>query len=554
MNNQEPIRPEIKYKDSNPVFVVDKNEKPMNPYFDKGFVRKLLKSGEAKIYKRDPFFTIQMVNHKRGKVEKYLAGMDTGGTIGVSVIDSNLKEILSAEFQTRSHEIKKFLNSKAKYRRNRRSRLRYRKKRFQNRKSSKGTCKVCGGNLPSSQKSKGKIHEICNACLKKVDGNHHAYKDVIKRLEYYRIAPSVRHKIDTHLKIIKEVETVLPIKKWTIEKTKFDIQKIENVEIKGVQYQQGQMFGFSNIREYVLYRDKHTCQNPKCKNKAKKPILNVHHIRFQVNGGTDKPNNLITLCDKCHTNSKHNSGILYEWDKNRETAKSIKEGKGGKYKDQSSMPHMGIIYKHIINSKNNVEDTYGYVTKRTRQIAKLEKSHVNDAYVLALKPLLNKIFIDEKKGFKKNIIFEKILNYTEIIQARRSRRSLETLTDAQYIEKVTGEKKSCRVLSKGKEEDKKTKEIIFYNNRLKRQERAKSKGKFIKGKARKRQGKPVVSKHEIAIVPHPKNKNIKMIKELGGKIGDSSYVFNYNGKYRGTKAISLIESICKRQGFVKKLN
>ena len=45
-------------------------------------------------------------------------------------------------------------------------------------------------------------------------------------------------------------------------------------------------------------RDGYTCQN--CK--MSKTPLHVHHIRFVSEGGSDMPDNLITLCESCHEN------------------------------------------------------------------------------------------------------------------------------------------------------------------------------------------------------------------------------------------------------------
>ena len=83
-----------------------------------------------------------------------------------------------------------------------------------------------------------------------------------------------------------------------VETASFDIQKIKNTDIQGAEYQQGDQLGFWNIREYVLFRDNHTCQC--CKGKSKDKILNVHHIESRKTGG-NAPNNLITLCEICHT-------------------------------------------------------------------------------------------------------------------------------------------------------------------------------------------------------------------------------------------------------------
>lgn len=81
----------------------------------------------------------------------------------------------------------------------------------------------------------------------------------------------------------------MPITKIIVETANFDIQKITHNE--------NRQLGFWNVREYVLFRDSHTCQC--CKGKSKDKILNVHHIESRKTGG-NSPNNLITLCETCH--------------------------------------------------------------------------------------------------------------------------------------------------------------------------------------------------------------------------------------------------------------
>lgn len=95
----------------------------------------------------------------------------------------------------------------------------------------------------------------------------------------------------------------------------FDIQKIKIPEINGKQYQEGAQSGFWNLREYVLHRDNHTCQNPDCKNKSRHPVLEVHHMGYWKLDRSDRPGNLITLCNKCHTPAGHKkNGFLYGWE------------------------------------------------------------------------------------------------------------------------------------------------------------------------------------------------------------------------------------------------
>lgn len=50
------------------------------------------------------------------------------------------------------------------------------------------------------------------------------------------------------------------------------------------------------IVEYINERDNYTCQD--CKEQEK--TLYVHHKKYLCEGGTNNPENLITLCAKCH--------------------------------------------------------------------------------------------------------------------------------------------------------------------------------------------------------------------------------------------------------------
>jgi hypothetical protein len=109
--------------------------------------------------------------------------------------------------------------------------------------------------------------------------------------------------------------------------------------ILGKEYQQGEQLGFFNIREYVLFRDHHTCQL--CKGKSKSKILEVHHITFRSHGGTDAPNNLITLCNQCHTSENHKEGKpLWLW--------MTEQKKAGNFKDSAFMGIMrGAFYEKL---------------------------------------------------------------------------------------------------------------------------------------------------------------------------------------------------------------
>ena len=277
--------------------------------------RVLLKEGKAKVVRRTPF-TIQLTIPTGETKQDITLGVDSGFThIGLSVV-SDKEELFSADVTLRTDMVK--LNSeRAMYRRSRRGRkTRYRKPRFLNRVKPKGW-----------------------------------------------LAPSIQHKLDSHKKLISMVKGLLPITKTVIEVAAFDIQKIKNPEILGIGYQNGEQSGFWNVREYILHRDSHKCQAPKCNHKDK--ILNVHHIVSRQTGG-NRPSNLITLCETCH--NKHHRG---------EIDLKIKRTNGFK-----AETFMSMVRWRLTNDTNS-SHTFGYITKSKRISTGLDKSHINDAFIIA---------------------------------------------------------------------------------------------------------------------------------------------------------------------------
>ena len=299
------------------VYVLDKSGKPMMPTKRYGWVRRALRDGRAKVVRRDPF-TIQLTYEPDTHVlQDTTLGIDIGyENVGTSVLTKQ-KELFSGNFKLRT-DIQKRLSYRRMYRRTRRGRkTRYRKARFLNRK------------------------------------------------KYYADAPSVRHKVHSHVRIINLITSILPVNQLIVEVANFDAQKIKNPYIHGEEYQQGCQLGYQNVKEYVKSRDCHRCyfNTGKCSKK-----LEVHHIVFKSQGGSDAPSNLITVCDKCH--------------------KSIHDGKkpnpkASKYKSLRPTSFMNTVSKRLQEMLPDIEYTYGYQTKQKRYNLNLGKSHVNDAFVIA---------------------------------------------------------------------------------------------------------------------------------------------------------------------------
>lgn len=375
------------------VYVISKDGQPLMPTKRHAKVRILLKQGLAKVKQVKPF-TIQLTYETSCYTQPLTLGIDSGYTyIGYSVV-SEKEEVVGGEVTLRN-DIKELLKEKLMYRRQRRQRLRYRAPRFDNRKRNEGW-----------------------------------------------LAPSIQHKLDSHLHFISRLKSVLPITKTIVEVANFDIQKIKNPEIEGKQYQEGEQKDFWNLREYILHRDNHTCQNPNCKNKAKEKILQVHHIGFYRGDRSDRPSNLITLCNKCHTPKNHEKGkLLWDW---KPKVKTFKEA-----------AFMSVVRWRLVN-EINAQHTYGFKTKSKRIELGLEKTHHNDAFCIA--------------GGTTQVRGE-TLNYQQV---RRNNRSLEKFYDKKVYDIRTKEVVSGQQLFSGRRT--RNKNLNSFNLRVYRGE-TKSKGR-----------------------------------------------------------------------------
>ena len=135
----------------------------------------------------------------------------------------------------------------------------------------------------------------------------------------------------------------------------------------------------------------------------------------------------VRLCNKCHTSPNHKEGkFLYDW---------CQEGR--KVRGFKDATFMSMIRWYLVNElkekHNNVNVTYGYITKNHRIENGIEKTHYNDAFCIA-------------KGIEQ-IRSSRIY---EVKQNRLNNRSLEKFYDSKYIDVRTGEKVSGGDLNNGR--------------------------------------------------------------------------------------------------------
>ncbi len=310
----------------NYVFVIDQNKQLLNPV-SPARARELLSKQKAAVFRTYPFTIIlkhTIYNHTN---KPLIIKLDPGSKVtGIVIIDGK-KIIWCAELEHRGHQIKDALLSRRQLRRSRRSRkTRYRKPRFNNRKRSENW-------LP----------------------------------------PSLEHRILTTTTWVRRLMRYAPITELWIEKVKFDIAKMQNPEISGVEYQQGTLWGYQ-VREYLLEK-----WGRECTYCGKKDIpLQIEHIQSKSKGGSNRVSNLCLACEKC--NQKKGSKPVKEFLKKKPTL--LQKIKSQAKKPLKDVAAVNATRNKLVKTLSNllpIKTATGAQTKFNRIRLNLEKQHWIDA-------------------------------------------------------------------------------------------------------------------------------------------------------------------------------
>ena len=246
------------------VFVIDRRQAPLMPCSEKR-ARLLLAQGRARVHRLIPF-TIRLIDREvvQSTLQPLELKIDPGSkTSGLALVrNNNTVNAETGEVITTAHVLNLFelihrgfqishtLTARRQMRRRRRSaNLRYRAPRFLNRKN----------------KGKGWL------------------------------APSLQHRIDTTLSWVVRLRNVAPITHLAQELVRFDMQQLENPEIAGVQYQQGELRGYE-VREYLLEKWGRQCAYCDVSNVP----LQIDHIHPKARGGSNRVSNLTLACTPCN--------------------------------------------------------------------------------------------------------------------------------------------------------------------------------------------------------------------------------------------------------------
>ncbi len=232
------------------VFVLDQQMRPLMPCRP-ARARWLLSHQRAAVFRRQPFTIILHEDRPEAVVTPLRLKIDPGSvTTGLAVLHEGTGEVVwAAELTHRGQKVRTRLQKRHACRRARRQRkTRYRAARFLNRHRRAGW-------LP----------------------------------------PSLESRIANVLGWVQRVQRLCPIGAISQELVRFDTQLLQNPEISGVEYQQGDLAGYE-IREYVLEKFGRQCVY--CR-KTQVP-LELDHLLPRSRGGPNRASNLAPACHPCN--------------------------------------------------------------------------------------------------------------------------------------------------------------------------------------------------------------------------------------------------------------
>jgi 5-methylcytosine-specific restriction endonuclease McrA len=310
--------------------VVDRRSKPLQPTHP-ARIRIMRKQQRTRVVKAAPF-VVRVVdrNIEDSVVPGVELGIDPGSKhTGISVFSSKnnvRKGLMLIQLNHRGWLISKNLKSRAGYRKRRRScNTRYRQPRFSNR-----------------------------------TGKHRQ-----------KLPPSLRHRVYGVQTWVTRLSKWFPVQKIHVEQVKFDMQKMQNPEISGVQYQHGELQGFE-VREYLLTKYGRKCVYCDAENVP----LNIDHLVARSKGGSNRVSNLVLSCVKCNIRKSNKS--LEEFAPSR--AKSIGAKVKVPLKDAAVVnATRNEIVRMLSQFGVSVQVSTGAKTKFNRKQFNVPKEHVLDA-------------------------------------------------------------------------------------------------------------------------------------------------------------------------------
>ena len=305
------------------VAVLDTDKSPLAPTTSLR-AKRLLTRGRAAVFRLYPFTIVLKKTAEYPVLPALRLKIDPGSkTTGLAIVNQQSGEVIfAAEIKHRGEAIKEALNFRRAIRRHRRSRrTRYRRARFLNRTRPRGW-----------------------------------------------MPPSLQSRVENVLTWVGRLSHCYPLSGLSLELVKFDTQLMENPEINGVEYQQGELAGYE-IREYLLEK-----WGRRCAYCGKTGIpFQIEHIIPRSRGGSNRVSNLTLACQPCNQEKGNRTAAEYGFPEiEREAKQPLKDAAAVNSTRRA-------LFERLKRLGLPVETGSGGLTKFNRVARGLEKAHWIDA-------------------------------------------------------------------------------------------------------------------------------------------------------------------------------
>ena len=346
------------------VYVLDVDGKPLMPTCRCGKVRRMLKSGQAKVASTVPF-TIRLTYRPATHVlQPVTVGIDPGRTnIGLAAVRSDGTDLYRAHCETRNKEIPKLMADRRAHRQASRRGERLARKRL---------AKKLGTT------AKRLLERILPGCEKPL-----AVKDIINTEARFNnrlrpegwLTPTATQLFRTHVNLIRKICRILPVTDVALEINRFAFMELADPEHRphGADFQHGALHGTGGLKSAVREQ-----QSGVCLLCGKSEIEHFHHIVPRSRRGSSTVANIAGLCRECH-DLVHRS---------QEAADRLKEKKQGLQKQFDGTSVLNQIIPRLVQElaavfPGHTHVTTGMETKAFREKHHLKKDHDTDAYCIA---------------------------------------------------------------------------------------------------------------------------------------------------------------------------
>ena len=346
-----------------PILVLNKDGKPLMPTCRHAHAQRLLDKGKAYLMSTTPWAIRLKYQIENPKTQPITIGIDPGRQnigVGVAANDTHLV-IHRAKLETDNEQVTRHMTDRRQHRQAIRHGERLRRKR---------RAKANHQQNQQITRDNGRMLASCEEMIPVKDIiNTEARFSNRKRPEGW-LTPTANNLVQSHISLVKRIMRLVPVTDCCLELNKFAFMRMEDGTVRGVDFRNGRMRGFASMHEYVSCLQGGVCHMPGCQ----APIEHYHHVLPRSKGGSDRPENIVGLCEDCHRRVHLGELRVIGLEGERKPFAAV------------SVLNQAIpsIYRELVNlfGEGHVRMCSGYETKLARERLGLGKDHDVDGLAI----------------------------------------------------------------------------------------------------------------------------------------------------------------------------